>query len=442
MIISFFKSGTSGARSAINYVLGVLDHEKNERSVKPKVIDGSIEAFQTSVEFNPNKWKYTSGVIAFRDNENPSNEEKKQIIKNFKATYFAGMPEDSIPCAFIEHRDKGNLEIHFLASRMTTNFKSFNMNPPGQKAFELTKSFQSLVNHKFGYDQVIENPLKVHLTKFEKIFPDESKAKIKESLAEKLSIGIQKGKIKNRNELISTLEQVGGKITRVGQDYLSVKFPKMEKSIRLKGPFFSKNADYLKILLDAKNQQLKLSDDDFSKVEKKLASLIHERQSFNEDRHKPRVLKARLYQLKNQQAKEQSTEQTPTTKQTDQPLDTGAAPSRTPQAKQFEVPTEIRANIQAVMQAKQEKKSTDRLTSSAAQGGANGDGGPESLEAQIASLDGQARAINSKLNTSKSPQEQSSLRMRLATLMAKKFALETKIRADKDKNKSKPTSRY
>ena len=83
MIISFFKSGTSGARSAINYVLGVLDHEKNERSVKPKVIDGSIEAFQISVEFNPNKWKYTSGVIAFRDNENPSNEEKKQIIKNF-----------------------------------------------------------------------------------------------------------------------------------------------------------------------------------------------------------------------------------------------------------------------------------------------------------------------------------------------------------------------
>ena len=102
----------------------------------------------------------------------------------------------------------------------------------------------------------------------------------------------------------------------------------------------------------------------------------------------------------------------------------------------------MRANIQAVMQAKQEKKSTDRLTSSAAQGGANGDGGPESLEAQIASLDGQARAINSKLNTSKSPQEQSFLRMQLATLMAKKFALETKIRADKDKNKSKPTSRY
>ena len=268
MIISFFKSGTSDAGSAINYVLGVLDHEKNERSVKPKVIDGSIEAFQTSVEFNLNKWKYTSGVIAFRDNENPSNEEKKQIIKNFKATYFAGMPEDTIPCAFIEHRDKGNLEIHFLVSRMTTNFKSFNMNPPGQKAFELTKSFQSLVNHKFGYDQVIEDPLKAHLTKFEKIFPDESKAKIKESLAEKLSIGIHKGKIKNRNELISTLEKVGGKITRVGQDYLSVKFPKLEKSIRLKGPLFSKNADYSKILLDAKNQQSKLSDIDFSKVEK------------------------------------------------------------------------------------------------------------------------------------------------------------------------------
>lgn len=44
--------------------------------------------------------------------------------------------------------------------------------------------------------------------------------------------------------MINTLESVGVKITRKGQDYLSVKFPNTEKAIRLKGPMFESNADY------------------------------------------------------------------------------------------------------------------------------------------------------------------------------------------------------
>ena len=66
-----------------NYFMGKLDHLKNERSVKPKEIGGSIEEFAAAVDFNHNKCKYTSGVISFRDKENPTDAQKEIILKAF-----------------------------------------------------------------------------------------------------------------------------------------------------------------------------------------------------------------------------------------------------------------------------------------------------------------------------------------------------------------------
>ena len=61
---------------------------------------------------------------------------------------------------------------------MATDGKSFNMNPPGRKSFEITKSFQAAINHKMNYDQVVENPFKAHLSKFEYQYPSQLKFQI------------------------------------------------------------------------------------------------------------------------------------------------------------------------------------------------------------------------------------------------------------------------
>ena len=436
MIISFFKSGTSDSRSPVNYVMGKLDHLKNERSVKPKEIGGSIEEFAAAVDFNHNKWKYTSGVISFRDKENPTDAQKEIILKVFKSVYFAGLDPENIPHAFVEHRDKGNLEIHFLVSRMATDGKSFNMNPPGRKSFELTKAFQAAVNHKMNYDQVVENPFKTHLSKFEHQYPSQSNSKIKESLASSLSKGIIQGKINNRNQLINTLESVGVKITRKGQDYLSVKFPNTEKAIKLKGPMFESNADYKALTEIFANESKTLTEDQYSKNIDKLRELIGERASFNQERHKPRRLKARIYQDKKQfnQFPDIESMGITTNKPIEIPNDmldklTNIA-SKPEQSTNIEA---IKSNIQAVKSTFSSNSENSPSLPTHSTNSSN----TESLESQVIELDNQAVGLNAKLNQAKTESEKSNIRQKLAELLYKKTILNAKIQMEKMRTASK-----
>ena len=437
MIISFFKSGTSDSRSPVNYVMGKMDHSGNERLVKPKEIGGSIELFAAAVDFNHNKWKYTSGVISFRDKENPTDEQKETILKAFKKVYFAGLDPESIPHAFVEHRDKGNLEIHFLVSRMATDGKSFNMNPPGRKSFELTKAFQAAVNHKMNYDQVVENPFKAHLSKFEHQYPSQSKSKVKESLADSLSKGIVQGKINNRNELINTLESVGVEITRKGKDYLSIKFPNTDKAIRLKGPMFESNADYKELKKVFANESKTLTEDQYSKNIDKLRKFMDERSAFNQERHRPRRLKARIYQDKKQFNQFLDMESMGIITSRPVEFSNDMFDKLTNIASKPEKSTNIEAiqsNIQAVKNSFSSKNDNETSTTPTA---SSSSGNTESLEGQVIELDNQAVGLNAKLNQAKTETEKSSIRQKLAELLHKKMMLNVKIQMEKIRATSK-----
>ena len=83
MIIKFFSSGTSNGSAPINYLLSSKDHEKKERAVKPEVLTGDSFLTKELIDSLQNKWKYTSGVFAFRENENPNNKELRSMLKDF-----------------------------------------------------------------------------------------------------------------------------------------------------------------------------------------------------------------------------------------------------------------------------------------------------------------------------------------------------------------------
>ncbi|RYH68101.1 MAG: hypothetical protein EON54_02875 [Alcaligenaceae bacterium] len=416
--------------------MGALDHLKNKRSVRPKEIDGSIEEFAAAVDLNHNKWKYTSGVISFRDQENPTDEQKRIILKTFKAVYFAGLDPESIPHAFVEHRDKGNLEIHFLVSRMATDGKSFNMNPPGKKSFEITKAFQAVVNHKMNYAQIVENPFKAHLSKFEHQYPSQSQVRIKTSLADSLSKGIMQGKINNRSELINNLESVGIEITRKGQDYLSVKFPNTEKAVRLKGPMFDSKADYKALKILFANESKRLTEDQYSKNIVKLNELADERSAFNRERHKPRELKARTYLNKRQF--NQSPDMASMDIKSNKPVEISneffdtlkTAPAKSEKSTHIET---TKSNIQAVKSTFSSKDDNGPSSPTSA----SNSGNLESLESQVVELDNQAIGLNAKLNQAKTETEKSNIRQKLAELLHKKMMLNVKIQMEKIRAASK-----
>ena len=96
---------------------------------------------------------------------------------------------------------------------------------------------------------------------------------------------VAEGTIQNRDDLCRYLdEELGITVTRQGDDYLSVKFPGAQKAKRLRGPLYSRDADYRSLLEQSKvaKQPKYLTDKEFETEKTRLNQFIQERRQFNE----------------------------------------------------------------------------------------------------------------------------------------------------------------
>ena len=95
MNITIFPTGTSGAESAVKYLLSDIDHEKKVRSVLPELLFGDPDTFSEIANATNRKHKYTSGVISFRDNENITKEQMHSLVSAFRSTFLPGLKPDT-----------------------------------------------------------------------------------------------------------------------------------------------------------------------------------------------------------------------------------------------------------------------------------------------------------------------------------------------------------
>lgn len=247
MITKIFDSGTSNGQSPVNYLLGDVDHTGKIRSVKPELILGNPETTIDLINSIDRKFKYTSGVLSFRFEEKPTRKQQLEIINDFRKSFLPGLiPNKNYNDMWVLHKDKGFYELHFLVvcEELTSN-KRLNIAPPGKRKEEHFKAWSNSINQKNGWFQVIPDPLKVALSGFETKAPNGSDdKKIKSYLSEKIRNHILKGKLENRDQLITFLSSNKCKITRVGSDYISVVLPGANKARRFKGEMFSEGANY------------------------------------------------------------------------------------------------------------------------------------------------------------------------------------------------------
>src|SRR5699024_2210187 len=96
----------------------------------------------------------TSGVISFRDKENLTEGQKQKLIDDFEDTFIGTELKNKVNCLYIEHWDKGNLEIHFIINNVAidTKPKYFNPFPPGHQ--KLSNAFAAKKNHEYGFEQI------------------------------------------------------------------------------------------------------------------------------------------------------------------------------------------------------------------------------------------------------------------------------------------------
>lgn len=296
MLVKNFEN-SGGADGAVNYVLSEFDHTGKRRSVEPKVLRGNPEITKDICREFCSKFshKTVSGVLSFRDNEKITDEQKQKLMDDFEKTFFGNM-KDRINILWVEHMDKGNLELHYVINRVDLDTgKATNPFHFSPKTKELIKLFSAVKNYEFGFKQIEEKPLKTQLTSNEIKCKDKERhgfqnLDTKLKLESALQMLVKNGDIKNRKELIEFLQEEGKILSRIGEDYISIEV-KGGRNIRLKGGIFARNEDkdYKQIIKESKDSK---EEFDIVKAVSKLNKIVEQRDSYNEERytaekHKP-----------------------------------------------------------------------------------------------------------------------------------------------------------
>lgn len=95
MLVKVFARGTGSGRGPVEYttaeVVPAFDPETRRRipgqtvtrDPAPEVLAGDPERTRMLIDASQNKWRYTSGVIAFERDDAPSDDEQRQASKVF-----------------------------------------------------------------------------------------------------------------------------------------------------------------------------------------------------------------------------------------------------------------------------------------------------------------------------------------------------------------------
>ena len=150
--IKFLSHGKGSAAHASAYVLDELDHLGNVRA-GVEVLRGDATTFNAVCDASPHLWKYTSGVIAWSKEDDPTNEQIQEVLNDFEKHAFSGLD----PCqyhlfAVLHTDDDGSKHIHVLAPRLDIQSgKSLNIAPPGhEKHFD---SLRDYFNTKYQWSR-------------------------------------------------------------------------------------------------------------------------------------------------------------------------------------------------------------------------------------------------------------------------------------------------
>lgn len=247
MHIKFLRHGAGLPRKAAKYLLQTHDHNKVRRA-EVRLLSGDPEMFITVVESLPFVLRYTSGVIAFAKNDQPTDNQIKSLLHDYEKLALGGLDPSRHCWMAVLHRDEdGTPHIHTLHARVDLETGlSHNIAPP--KHLKAFNSLRDYYNYKHGWDRP-DDPALARLVQPSHTWEAQqlrdvwmsgestSRATAKAQITEYITQQITLGTIHNRADMVSALSELGS-ITRQGIDYLSLKVEGFEQNIRLKGLLF------------------------------------------------------------------------------------------------------------------------------------------------------------------------------------------------------------
>lgn len=238
MHIKFLAHGQGSARGAVNYLLGERDHNGEERA-EVTVLSGDPHLVAEVADASAHQWRYTSGVIAWSPEDNPTPEQINQVVQDFERTAFAGLdPDQYATCAVLHREQDGTAHIHTLTARVELSTgKALNIAPPGhEKTFDPLRDYW---NHSQGWARPDDPERFRHVQpghEPHRSHPDRH-PKTRAEITAHIEALAADGLVTNAKEVRQELADIG-EITRASKDYVSVRPHDEDKPIRLRGELY------------------------------------------------------------------------------------------------------------------------------------------------------------------------------------------------------------
>ena len=234
MIVKFFRHGTGGGNAVFDYLLG-----KDGDRPDAEILRGDVAQQQLLIASLEFKRQYTSGCLSFEEApDHLSNKQKNEIMDGFEQTITAGLTADRVSFAWVEHRDKGRLELNFVIANVDLEhgrlFQPY-IHSQDKTRVNAWKDLQNIY-----YDLSDPNdPIRKRLMAQRDNLPRTTK-EAREAITEGLKSMVANGLITNRNEVIQTLQGGGFEIARETDKAISIKNPSGGRNIRLTGGLYER----------------------------------------------------------------------------------------------------------------------------------------------------------------------------------------------------------
>jgi hypothetical protein len=211
----------------------------SRRDPLPEVLRGSPETTRRLIDNINNKYKYTSGVIAFHVDDAPTDEQQKQLMDDFERLAFAGLESDQYDILWVRHQHEGNTELHMVSPRVELfTGKALNIAPPGHAKFY--DALRDSWNYGQGWARP-DDPVRARLVNTPPTYDKPilvNHAKAREQITQWLTSRVSDGLVTDREGIVASLKELG-EVTRQGKDHVSVKPSGFTKAVRLKGGIYA-----------------------------------------------------------------------------------------------------------------------------------------------------------------------------------------------------------
>lgn len=233
MIVEFFSRGKGAGSGPVDYLLG-KDRERERASV----LRGNPDETAAIIDGSAYAKKYTSGCLSFEEH-NISEDKKRELMTDFEECLFPNMDKSQYNVLWVEHRDKGRLELNFVIPNIELETGK-RLQPYYHNAdLKRVDAWRTIKNIENGFSDP-EDPAKRQAVLSAKDLPKTQKEAVT-AINDGLTNLVQQGVVENRQDVIKTLEAAGFEVARQTKTSISIKDPDGGRNIRLKGAIYEQD---------------------------------------------------------------------------------------------------------------------------------------------------------------------------------------------------------